>query len=87
MTSQINCPIECINRDLICESPSDFLEKHSTFVITCLGIVSGGITAMLTYFLRSRCKKIKCLCLECDRSIVELQPNQIEIANTTEDRV
>ena len=61
----IDCPIECINRDLICASPPDFLEKHNGFV--------------LTYFLKSRCKKIKCFGLECDRTPIELEPDQVEI--------
>ena len=83
MSNTIVCPIECINRDLICESPADFLEKHSTFVLTTLGVLSGGLTAILTYLLRSRCKKIKCCGLECDRTPIQLDETQIEITNNT----
>jgi hypothetical protein len=34
----VECPIECIDRGLICESPPDWLEKHSTFVLTFVAL-------------------------------------------------
>jgi len=79
MSEGIVCPLECINRDLICESPSDWLEKHSTFVITLFGLLGGGATMLLTYFLKSRCKKIKCCGFECDRTPIELTVEQVEM--------
>jgi hypothetical protein len=75
----IVCPIECLDRNLICDSPPDWLEKHSTFMITLLGVLGAGATVVLTYFLKSRCKKIKCCGLECDRTPIELTADQIEL--------
>jgi len=65
------CPIECLPAE------PDFLEKHATFVLTFCGILSAGTTAVLTYLLKSRCKKIKCCGLECDRSPIELTAEQL----------
>lgn len=75
----IDCPIECINRDLICESPSDFLEKHSSFLITVIGIASGGLGIVLTYFLKSRCTEIKCGCLSCRRNPIPLDIEEVAV--------
>lgn len=82
MTSSTNpelvlCPIECINYD-----QPDFVEKHSTFLITLIGALSACAGVVLTYFLKSRCNKIKFGCIECERNVVNLEASQIEIQNT-----
>jgi hypothetical protein len=71
----VACPIECIDRSLICESPPDWLEKHSTFVLTLVA----SLSACVGVVLKSRCKKIKCCGLECDRSPIELNADEIEV--------
>ena len=60
------CPVHCVN--LSCKDPS-FLEKHETFVITIIGIGGSALGILLSYFLKSRCKKIKVCCglFSCDR--------------------
>jgi len=75
----IDCPIECIDRSLICESPPDFLEKHNGFVLTVVASMSACMGVVFTYFLKSRCKKIKCFGLECDRTPIELEADQVKI--------
>lgn len=75
-----DCPIECIDRDLICESPPDFIQRNSTFFLTLIGIIGGGCGILLTYFLKSRCTEIKCFGLFCKRSPIEL--NDIELTST-----
>ena len=75
----VDCPIACISRDLICESPSDFLEKHSSFLITVIGIASGGLGIVLTYFLKSRCTEIKCGCLSCRRNPIPLDIDEVAV--------
>jgi len=77
------CPIECMNRDLICESPASFLEKNSTFILTLFGIVSTGIGIVLTYFLKSRCVEIKCWGLFCKRQPLELSVDDVEITSAS----
>jgi len=75
----IDCPIACINRDLICDSPPDFLDKHSSFLMTVIGIASGGLGIVLTYFLKSRCTEIKCGCLSCKRKPLELDIPEVVV--------
>lgn len=77
------CPIECMNRDLICESPASFLEKNGTFVLTLFGIVSTGIGIVLTYFLKSRCVEIKCWGIFCKRQPLELSVDDVEITSAS----
>ena len=57
MSSEVICPLSCVKSG--CPTDPDFLEKHSTFVLTFCGILGTGVTVILTYFLKSRCKKIK----------------------------
>jgi len=60
------CPIDCVN--LSCKDAS-FLEKHETFVLTIIGLGGSAFGVMFAYFLKSRCKKIKCCfgLFSCDR--------------------
>jgi len=69
----VSCPIECIHR----ETPG-WLEKHEGFVLTLVATISGIIGVILTYFLKSRCKKIDCMCVKCDRDVLSIDPNTIE---------
>ena len=68
------CPIECVRA--ACPTP-DWLEKHETFTLTMVATVSAAITALLSYFLKSRCTKIKCFGMSCNRQPLNLD----EIAN------
>ncbi len=76
-----SCPIECVSRDLICESPPDFLEKHGAFFLTLIGAIGGGLGVLLTYCLKSRCTKIKFCGLSCTRTPIPLSsPSSNSIA-------
>jgi len=66
--SSIICPIQCVKSG--CDQ-KDFLEKHSAFVLTLGGIAISALTMMFTYFLKSRCRKVKCLCFSCDRDVLD----------------
>ena len=68
------CPIECFKDD-----PPDFLSKHSTFVLTCSSLVSGGLALLLTYFLKSRCRTVEFCCLKCEREVLPLNAVDVEI--------
>jgi hypothetical protein len=82
VVSDITCPLKCMNRDVICESPPDWLEKHSTFLLTFIGAVGGAISVLLAYCIKSRCKKIKCFGIECDRTPVDLEAKDIDVKIT-----
>ena len=74
----MNCPIDCVR--IACPDP-DWLEKHEGFVITIVGLIGGACGVLLTYFLKSRCKKISCWGFSCDREPIQLEPSQIEIVS------
>ena len=76
------CPVHCINAS--CKDPS-FLEKHETFVLTIIGLGGSAVGVMLAYFLKSRCKKIKCCfgLFSCDRvPPIDLPIETIEIQSS-----
>jgi hypothetical protein len=60
------CPIECL--DIVCREP-DFFEKHGAWLIAS---ITGIIGMLLTYFVKSRCKRINCLGVSCVRDVVAL---------------
>lgn len=39
----------------------------SAFFLTMAGIVAGIVGVLVNSCLKSRCKTVKCLCVECDR--------------------
>lgn len=50
------------------------------FVLTLVGLIGAGSAYCLTYFLKSRCTRIKCGCIECLREpISENQLNEVQI--------
>jgi hypothetical protein len=46
-------------------------------LITIVGMVGSGFTALLIYFLKSRCSTIRCCgCMECEREVIpEVEAN------------
>ncbi len=79
MSNFVVCPIDCVKSG--CQDPPDFLEKHSTFLITLLGSLGACLGVIFTYFLKSRCRTIKTPCFTCDREVIEIQKQNIEINN------
>ena len=61
----------------------DFLEKHGAWVLTIVGIATGAFSALLVYFLKSRCKKISCWGLNCDREVIKLDANSVDLTSST----
>ena len=48
-------------------TPPDFIEKNGAWLLTVIGLVGGAGSALLLYFLKSRCKTIDCGCIHCVR--------------------
>ena len=47
------------------------MELSEAGLITIIGLVGSGLSAMLIYFLKSRCSTKKCCgCLECEREVL-----------------
>jgi len=73
----ITCPLECLERE-------SWLEKNQTFIMTLIGSMSALVGLILSYCLKSRCHTIKCgNCIECDRTPIQLNSQQIEIQTNT----
>ena len=69
----------------VCHCPQpDFIERNGAWLITVIGMFTGCFGGVLTYFLKSRCHRIKCLCVECDRSVVEVEVTDENIQTTSE---
>ena len=75
------CSIECVN--IGCPQPT-FLQLHETFVLSIVGIGGSAFGVLFAYFLKSRCKKIKCCfgLFSCDRVPVDLPIETIEIQSS-----
>ena len=76
MSEDILCPIDCVNQ--ACPEP-DFLEKHNGFLITLFGSVTALLGVVFTYCIKSRCRNIKSPCLSCDRDVINIKNEDIEI--------
>lgn len=76
--SQITCPIECVREGC---PDLDWLEKHNGFLITLIGSISAVLGVVFSYCIKSRCKNIKCCCIACDREVIEIKEENIEINN------
>lgn len=73
------CPIECVRGGC---PDQDFLQRNGTWLLTVIAGLSGCFGMLLTYFLKSRCKVIKCGPASCIRDVVELNPRDIEISSS-----
>jgi hypothetical protein len=51
-----------------------------TFILTLVGLIGGGGTAILTYFLKSRCRTVECCCIKCERNVIPIDASQVTIA-------
>ena len=80
MTVSIVCPLECIHRD-----EPDFLEKHSTFVITLVGCLSALVGSVFSYILNSRCKTVKTCCFNCERDVIPAKDVVKQLNNKIEE--
>lgn len=64
-------PAECLNFLKEYKGSPDFIERNGAWLLTIIGVGSACLGTVLTYFLKSRCHKLKIGCLECDRTIKE----------------
>ena len=76
--SQISCPLECVKKG--CPEP-EWFEKHNGFLITLIGSLSALLGVVFAYCLKSRCRNISTPCISCDRDVIEVKKENIEINN------
>ncbi len=57
--------------------PTWFNGSFIVVILTMLGACGAGI---LTFLLKSRCRTIKCCCVECERDVIPVnQLNTVEV--------
>ena len=64
-------PAECLDFLKEYKGSPDFIERNGAWMLTVIGVGSACLGTVLTYFLKSRCHKLKMGCLECDRTIIK----------------
>jgi hypothetical protein len=74
--AQVACPIECVG--VGCPQP-DFIERNGAWLLTVVGVVVGCFGGLLSYFLKSRCSKIKCCGLQLERQVVQLDSDEVGV--------
>ena len=52
-------------------SDPDFVERNGVWMLSVLGVFMSCLSGILVYMLKSRCKKIKCACIECERDVLD----------------
>ena len=62
----VTCPIECVK-----DNP-DFIERNGAWLLSVIASSSALFGYPLSYLLKSRCKKIDCWGLKCDRTPIDL---------------
>ena len=55
------------------------LPVSESFLIGCIGLIGGMFGGFLTFLLRSRCVRIKCCGVECERQLPDTEPPPIEV--------
>ena len=76
-----HCPIHCVRA--ACPDP-DFIERNGAWLLTVLGMGGACAGGLLTYFLKSRCKKIQCCGLSCDRDVLDARDvAQVQITTSS----
>jgi hypothetical protein len=62
------------------ESFTKFVEVNGTWLLSFVAMLSACVSGTLVYFLKSRCLKIKCGCIECIREpISEDNLNNVDL--------
>lgn len=56
----------------------DFIERNGTWILSMVGVVGACASGILVYMLKSRCTKIKCCGVECDRDVIDLTAADVE---------
>ncbi len=50
----------------------DFVERNGAWILSVMALVGSCCTAVLVYFLKSRCVSIRCCGMECIRDVLNL---------------
>jgi len=62
-----------------CPVGPDFIERNGTWLLGVLGIFATCVGGMFTYFLKSRCTRIRLCGSECTRQPIALDPSEVKV--------
>jgi hypothetical protein len=48
----------------------DFVERNGPFLLTCIGLLGTCVVGLTAYFLRSRCTRVACCGMSCERDVL-----------------
>jgi len=48
---------------------------NGTFILSLTGMIGGGCSYLLIFFLKSRCTAVECCCIKCQR--IPLEPSDM----------
>ena len=63
------------------ESFTRFVEINGAWVLSFSAVLSACVSGTFIYFLKSRCSRIKCFCIECNRDVVSEDRLQFPVVN------
>jgi len=49
---------------------SDFVSANSTFLLSAMAMALSAVGLFFTFLLRSRCERLRCCGMECDRQVL-----------------
>jgi hypothetical protein len=50
----------------------DFVQRNGTWLLSVMGVMATCTAGLFSFLLKSRCSKIKCCGLECDRQPIDI---------------
>jgi hypothetical protein len=77
--SETLCPLACVR--VGCQE-ADFLERNGAWLLTVIAGLSGCVGMVLTYFLKSRCRKISGCGMHCIRDTIDLTAESAEVTSS-----
>ena len=63
------------------DSFTRFVEINGAWVLSFSAVLSACVSGTFIYFLKSRCSRIKCFCIECNRDVVSEDRLQLPAVN------
>ena len=73
-------PEQCIEYLKTFKGEEDFIQKNGAWLLTVIASGSMCLGLCFTYFLKSRCKNIKTPCVSCQRDVLELEAQDMEVS-------
>lgn len=57
---------------------ADFIERNGAWLLSIFGILTACGGGIMAYMIRSRCTKIRCCGIECERDVVKLTAQDLK---------